>query len=51
VLSLFFDNENVVQINFSKKSNLKELAAFIKENMKVEDDKGMSSEDQTKDEL
>lgn len=38
-------------IKFSKKSNLKELVAFITKNMKLEEHAGFSSKDQAKDEL
>ncbi|ONK59762.1 uncharacterized protein A4U43_C08F10280 [Asparagus officinalis] len=43
------DKSNPIKI--SKKLNLKELAAFIKENMRSEVNNGVSSKDRTKDEL
>ncbi|XP_008795059.2 protein disulfide isomerase-like 1-5 [Phoenix dactylifera] len=43
------DKSNPVKV--SKKSGLKELAAFIKENMRSQDDRAVSSSDQPKDEL
>ncbi|XP_010915826.1 protein disulfide isomerase-like 1-5 [Elaeis guineensis] len=43
------DKSNPVKV--SKKSGLKELAAFIKEHMRSQDDRAIPSSDQTKDEL
>lgn len=47
----FFWWPSTLQVKVSKKSGLKELAAFIKENMRSQDDKTVSSSDQLKDEL